>query len=538
MKHDLRLQSFTKWLRDPVQEVVLHPSVEICSHAPEPGYGVFSSSVISEDAVLFHIPKTCILSIRTCAIANILENSDIDGMLGVCLAYMYERFLGHLSPWHPYINICPRSVPISKSWNTAEQRILKGTEVAMVGGTSLSDFKEMYHSEVRPFLDRHATELGSFSQMSFAEFCKGMSVVGSRAFEVDAYHGLAMCPFADMLDHKIDEHVHFQTTYDVCPDCGEASGCVHDPSASDNESVMSQSEHSDCSSCSHHSDDRNSGILDDSDGSQESSEEPDVCEFVVHRQIGAREQIMNTYGDCGNDVLLARYGFALLDNPHDRISLGPEISALTHEYWDWWSLNGNNLMGALQKISTERQSSDSSDSSEDTKGAQDIDEDSEFEDLCYLEYSGRPSSSLLHYLLLCTIPMSTLQTKSGPEIKAHFEVLLAAFRYVQPGRMPLPRYLFTEALHNVLAVASTLKLAVTKRMGRYKSHTDEFNIDMDQASVDSLVQALRSMCGLGPQQSRLRYATIVRINELGIMQRCMQYLKNLESTTHWLFERD
>lgn len=527
MSNDKTLKSFNKWLLEPAQRVKLHQAVQVRQHTTEPGYGVFSTASIPQDEIIFSIPKSCILSIRTCAISNLLEISEIDGMLGICLAYLYERSLGASSPWHPYIAICPKDVPISKLWSKEEQLILKGSEVAMVGGITLSDFKDMYKSEVLRFLRRNTSELRSFSQLDFAEFCHGMSVVGSRAFEIDVYHGLAMCPFADMLDHGTSEHVHFHTNYDVCPDCGESYGCEHETSDSEpaaEENIRGHTNH----------DREDIGLSDDSSETS-SSLDDDLCEFLVCRSPRANEQIMNTYGNCGNDVLLARYGFALLDNPHDRISLGPELANVPDslDYRSWWETNGRNLMLALQKEAKHDRSQANDDDITSNE-----DDETELDDLCFLEYSGRPSLTLLHYLLLCTISPGTLQSKSGPEIKAHFEVLLAAYQYVQPGRMPLPKYLFKDALHNILTLVVLLQRAIFQRLQRYKTHQETFKIDMNDVSIAQLVKSISAMKGLTPQQSRLRYATIVRINELKIMQRGSQYLESLENACHWLLERD
>lgn len=535
MSNSATLRSFTNWLNHSNQNVEIHPSLDIRSHAPDSGYGVFATSTIAKDEIVAKIPKACILSISTCAISNFLDEAGLEGMLGVCFAYLYERSLGAQSPWYQYISICPTTVPISKLWTKDEQRMIRGTEVAMVGGTSLSDFKELYKSEVKPFLRKHSAELGTFQKLSFEEFCEGMSIVGSRAFEVDAFHDLAMCPFADMLDHDINEHVHFQTTYDVCPECGAHEGCEHDPT--DPEADSSMADGHDAS---------------ESDGLSDSSDRPDTCEFIVCRTINSGDQVMNTYGDCGNDVLLARYGFSLLDNPHDKISLGPEVTQVAGEvaYREWWDLNGHNLLSSLKQgrpdqdkpESSKDSDGDSNDSFMQGSGGKDNqpdldDETLEFEDLCYLEYSGIPSQILLHYLFLRTIPLASLKSKSGPEVKAHFEVLLSAFRYVQPGRMPLPTYLFTDAIRDIAKVVQVLHAAIEKRMQRYPTHKEEFRLNLDRATIEGLEIAVSTMRVLDERQKRLRYAAIVRINELKILQRSQQYLNTIGVACQWLLDR-
>ena len=45
----------------------------------------------------------------------------------------------------------------------------------------------------------------------------------SRAFSIDAYHGMGLCPFADLLNHSRAENVHFTGLVrdsEICEGCG------------------------------------------------------------------------------------------------------------------------------------------------------------------------------------------------------------------------------------------------------------------------------------------------------------------------------
>ena len=62
-------------------------------------FGVFAKRDIPEGTSLCVIPKSSVLSIRTTGIADLLEEAQILGGLGLTLAVMYERALGEASPW-------------------------------------------------------------------------------------------------------------------------------------------------------------------------------------------------------------------------------------------------------------------------------------------------------------------------------------------------------------------------------------------------------------------------------------------------------
>jgi len=58
-------------------------------------------------------------------------------------------------------------------------------------------------SSSSPELQGNVTEEG---------FLHAYSLVSSRAFMVDAYHGLAMVPIADAFNHAQDHHVHLEVS--------------------------------------------------------------------------------------------------------------------------------------------------------------------------------------------------------------------------------------------------------------------------------------------------------------------------------------
>src|SRR5271169_4163594 len=78
---------------------------------------------------------------------------------------------------------------------------------------------------VEPFLNEM---LGGNVPSRWAMFRRAYTLVSSRAFWVDAYHGLALVPVADAFNHTEEHHVHLETDWEVCRICGALNSCPHD----------------------------------------------------------------------------------------------------------------------------------------------------------------------------------------------------------------------------------------------------------------------------------------------------------------------
>ncbi|ORY84469.1 hypothetical protein BCR37DRAFT_397841 [Protomyces lactucae-debilis] len=481
MKDAPNLNKFKSWLKHPDQGIHIHPSLDIRQHAVKEGYGVFARKRIQQDEIVMRVPKKCLLSPQTCAIANLLVSSDLGDMVAVCLAFLYEKYLGPESPWHAYIAMMPEKVPISKLWTESQRHLLRGTEVQVVGGTTLSDFKHMFKSEVMPFLKSHDALLSEFVRtLTFESFCYGMSVVGSRAFEVDAFHNLALCPFADMLDHTLDEHVHFTTQYEVCEVCGEADGCAHAEMPSDAEMGSDHGQDNEMGD-----DAESTGAWSDSGSSTVSldNNSDDLCDLVTTRTVDAGSEVYNTYGDCGNDVLLARYGFALANNRHDRLSLWAEARDLSksHGALQWLEINGRALIKAItwhEGIPVG------------PGNAEDADEDdTDIEDLFFIDNDGSISAMMMSLcIIMFYFPAAPLQDLAWDAILAPVQNVIDAWDFLN-NKLPLP-------IHRSLPlnVIGSLRVGyiVEKRRNRNASVLKEHDISSDIAELERRITTTRT----------------------------------------------
>ncbi|ORZ15736.1 hypothetical protein BCR42DRAFT_461014 [Absidia repens] len=218
------------------------------------------------------------------------------------------------------------------------------------------DLKDDYEEIVTPLLTKYP-EVFPAEDFTFDQFQKVTTLVSSRAFEVDAYHENAMVPFADIFNHRSgDEHVHFETDFEVCDACGALEYCEHqyleflehgdedddesnghanegmDESEgdwSDEEQAVDEAEEED-------DDDEEEGPLKDleqleldgvnfwKEEDDDEEDKKDTCDMVLDRSAKKNEELFNTYGDHPSIALLNKYGFCYDNNPNDYISVSED----------------------------------------------------------------------------------------------------------------------------------------------------------------------------------------------------------------------
>ncbi|KAI9511538.1 SET domain-containing protein [Russula earlei] len=162
-----------------------------------------------------------------------------------------------------------------------------------------SDISRFFYSVAVTLLERAGL---SPSEKGFRH---AYALVSSRAFMVDAYHGLAMVPIADAFNHAQDNSVHLQSDHDVCTSCGSLSECPHDVDVETREDASTSAPGAD------------------------TVESENTCEMVVNAAVAPGEEVFNTYGaNLTNAELLVLYGFMLDANDKDILTW------TTDEIWD------------------------------------------------------------------------------------------------------------------------------------------------------------------------------------------------------------
>ncbi|CEP15315.1 hypothetical protein [Parasitella parasitica] len=304
------------------------------------------------------IPKESILSIKTTGIANLLDEANLEGGCPLALAVLYEIAQGEESPWYGYLQALPEhgeDLPIF--WDEQEKEWFHGTEMESAVHNDLIDLEDDYEELIEPLLEAHSYIFSRGTNLdddpySFDKFIKISTLISSRAFQVDAYHENALVPFADIFNHSgKNEHVHFETEFEVCDACGQLEYCEHqylnyleDSDAEEGDDAGWEDEDADEDQDIEDSEEleamgldtelpdleelENAGVdfYNDNDSEEDEDEDEDeqkkdTCDMVLDRNVQKGEEVFNTYGDHPNIALLSKYGFCYDDNKNDFVSI-------------------------------------------------------------------------------------------------------------------------------------------------------------------------------------------------------------------------
>ncbi|CAE6481926.1 unnamed protein product [Rhizoctonia solani] len=265
------------------------------------GISVLADSNLAHSDLVAKIPKLSILSRRTSRLLSDIPGSDTNGndVMELTLVLAYELALGEQSAWAGYLQSLPHEqVPVAALWDENEDEDsqyarlwLQETETAraireLSTERTISQTISGYYNRVaNPILSQAGCKV------TLDDFRQAWSLVSSRSFRVDSYHGLAMVPIADAFNHIGENQVHIETDFDVCPICGSLQSCPHD-------------------------DDQESPGL-----TEGKTDLENTCDMIMNAPVSTGDEIFNSYdANLPNSTLLARYGFILEGNEHDYVS--------------------------------------------------------------------------------------------------------------------------------------------------------------------------------------------------------------------------
>lgn len=366
------------------------------------GLGIFAREKLETGTCILRVHKSGVFSGSNCIIANLLADSEIDGMVALVIAFAYETTVfRNTSHWWPYL----KSIAVDHStakkllvpccfWDPALQKLLRDTSLDTLfhifgmaseigdGLDLATDLAVKWNAEAMipiphvfsssvPRTDR----LKLFGSMALA--------VSSRAFEIDQFHESALVVIADLFNHCSGDHdLKFLSCYEVCDQCGSAGVCGHitideegSSDSSDDEQLNgSEAENVDYDDeyarCNNGAPDmvlskkevtETPGKIDntllealekqwqmdlDEHVLSESHKEDDFIEMELIKTIQPGQEIFNSYGDYPNGILLARYGFCEANNPFDVVHLVKEMEYHTNQdpqldkRLHWWKKKG------------------------------------------------------------------------------------------------------------------------------------------------------------------------------------------------------
>ncbi|GFY86416.1 SET domain-containing protein [Actinidia rufa] len=284
---------------------------------PEEGIYVRAMCDLHEGDLVATIPKHSCLTIKTSGARRLIEAAGLEGYLGLSVALMYEKSLGHESPWFGYLQVLPEREGIPLVWSLEEvDSLLPGTELHKIVKDDKALVYEDWKECILPLLDSDPLELNPYF-FGVEQYFAAKSLIASRSFEIDDYHGFGMVPLADLFNHKTGaEDVHFTSLSPHLVPENEAEGNqISDEyeNTDDGEQLTPNSQ----------------SIRGSSTGSLECSsaigDDPTVLEMIIVKDVKSGAEVFNTYGLLGNAALLHRYGFTEADNPYDIVNIDLEL---------------------------------------------------------------------------------------------------------------------------------------------------------------------------------------------------------------------
>ncbi|XP_073223151.1 ribosomal lysine N-methyltransferase 3 isoform X2 [Cicer arietinum] len=279
---------------------------------PEDGIAVKALCEMKEGDVVAKMPKEACLTIKTSGACEIIENACLGGYLGLAIAIMYERSLGEESPWAGYLQLLPQQESLPLVWTIDEvNHLLCGTELHQTVQEDKALIYEDWSENILPLLDSEPSKLNSIF-FGVEQYFAAKSLISSRSFEIDDYHGFGMVPLADLFNHKTGaEDVHFtalSSNYESDDD--EVDEGIVDEEALPQNTSMDKTEES---------------VVSDMECSSVTEDDTSMLEMVLIKDVSSGAEVFNTYGILGNAALLHRYGFTEQDNAYDIVNIDLEL---------------------------------------------------------------------------------------------------------------------------------------------------------------------------------------------------------------------
>jgi hypothetical protein len=181
------------------------------------GMATITATSFSPGEALAVIPKEAVLSVRNTGIAPLLQRlmaeANIPSSTCHIAAVAYEQSMGAKSKWHGYLSSTPPFEPLPFMWSKLELAQLCGTGLDTEALCRRRDLLEEHRRLVEALECLRAGGKASKGRTSSAEmdlpslhsaeaFLKAATLTSSRAFYIDDWHGEALVPLADMLNHK------------------------------------------------------------------------------------------------------------------------------------------------------------------------------------------------------------------------------------------------------------------------------------------------------------------------------------------------
>ncbi|KAG8380641.1 hypothetical protein BUALT_Bualt06G0036900 [Buddleja alternifolia] len=266
---------------------------------------------LKDGDIVATIPKQSCLTVKTSAANHLIEEAQLGGYLALAVALMYEKSLGPQSKWFQYLQMLPPFEPIPLLWSLPEiDSLLSGTEIHKTVKEDKALVYQDWKECIKPLLGSDSFELNA-DFFTVDEYFAAKSLIASRSFQIDDYHGTGMVPLADLFNHKTAaEDVHFTSVSFSSESDSDTEYGKRDADDENDEPRASDS----------HSQTEGSGGS-ELELSSSSGTGLKFMEMIIVKDVKAGAEVFNTYGYVGNAALLHRYGFTEPDNPFDILNI-------------------------------------------------------------------------------------------------------------------------------------------------------------------------------------------------------------------------
>jgi hypothetical protein len=454
-----------------------------------------------------------------------LEENELGGVLGLAIAIMFESSLGEKSPWFNYLQSIPQFENVPCFWGDEDVAFLANTDVGRSLAQDLQYLHDDYKEHLLPLIEKYSEFDGTF--MTLERWMHATSLVTSRAFQVDEFHGESLVPLADLFNHKSGaEHVHFEGVGDVCPTCGSSDGCDCEGEEWEDEDEAPELD------TIEEAEDEIPELAEMDEAPELDEETPmddDILEMVTVRSAKKGEELFNTYGDHSNSSLLRLYGF--VDDVCefscvriDRKDVVEQFKQLDEESLEdrlgFWDQVGKDIVDQLGSLNENEEQDEDEEFEEehehtgdccgeehghdgegdmccDDENCKGCDEEDPLMDDFYIEQDGKPSFALAAFVNLLSMSQQAFET-IAVDLNLAIEALVKIRNSLQEA--PKPKKKGKGKIDKLqAAVDSTIKSLVEARLSEYGT------LDAEAANQNQ------------------KYALMLRNEEISILQK---YLKN------------
>ncbi|XP_027364587.1 ribosomal lysine N-methyltransferase 3-like [Abrus precatorius] len=201
-----------------------------------------------------------------------------------------------------------------------------GAIPSATAGNAVQEDKGLIHEDwkesILPLLDLAPPKLNP-KFFCIEQYFAAKSLISSRSFEIDDYHGHGMLSLADLFNHKTGaEDVHFTampSNYESDTDVDGSNndeGIVDEAALAQNSSIdVTALETAHVGNC----------IVSESNSSSVTEGDTSMLEMIMITDVSSGAEVFNTYELLGNAALLHRYGFTEQDNSYDIVNIDLEL---------------------------------------------------------------------------------------------------------------------------------------------------------------------------------------------------------------------